>query len=309
MRIPLIKKQFLVVSFLLLVLSNLGFAQKREIAITIDDLPFVGESQNFHLNMIINTLKNKEVPATGFVIAKEVTPKNMKMLQKFHDAGLGLGNHTYSHVNLNRVNTETYIHEIAAADKILLPVMTEPKYFRYPYLAMSQGNKKEEVLHFLNAKNYQIAPVTIDSKDFLFNQILYGVPEKERRGFLDVLKRCYIDFIWQQTLKAEEHNRLANKPEQPQILLIHANLLNAYVLPDIINLYKQNGFTFISLEEALKNSGENHVKMLAENRKPMIKKHKPQNKPNLNPNPNRPWVNPDRVWVNPDNADNYMEWD
>ncbi|KTC86414.1 polysaccharide deacetylase family protein [Legionella brunensis] len=298
MRIPLIKKQFLVVLLLLTVLSTLSFAQKREIAITIDDLPFVGESQNFHLDMIISTLKNNEVPATGFVIAKEVTPKNMKMLHKFHDAGLGLGNHTYSHVNLNHVKAKTYIQEIDAADKILLPVMTEPKYFRYPYLAMSQGSKKDEVLHFLNAKNYQIAPITVDSKDFLFNQILYAVPEKERRGFLSVLKKCYIDFIWQQTLKAEEHNRLANKPDQAQILLIHANLLNAYVLPDIINLYKENGFTFISLEEALKTAGENP--------KPVIKEARPKFKPHPIP---KPQPVPRREWVNPDNVENYMEWD
>ncbi|KTD12171.1 polysaccharide deacetylase family protein [Legionella jamestowniensis] len=310
MRISLIKKQFLFVLFFLTAFSV--FAQKKEIAITIDDLPFVGESKNFHLNMIIETLKANEIPATGFVIAKEVTPENWKMLQKFHDAGLGLGNHTYSHLNLNQVKTEAYIHEIDAADKILAPILTEPKYFRYPYLAMSQGDKKDRVLHFLSAKNYQIAPITVDSKDFLFNQILYAVPEKERRGFLKTLKDCYINFIWQQTLKAEEHNRLAHKPDQAQILLIHANLLNAYVLSDIINLYKQNGFTFISLEEALRTSGENPMKGFEENPKQMAKKAKPrifQSKPH--PHPNRKWVNPDNDhgWVNPDKIENYMEWD
>lgn len=304
MRIPLIKKQFFVL-LLLATLSALSYAQKREIAITIDDLPFVGESQNFHLNMIIKTLKNNEVPATGFVIGKEVTPKNMKMLHKFHDAGLGLGNHTYSHLNLNRVTTETYIHEIDAADKILLPVMTEPKYFRYPYLAMSQGSKKDEILQHLISKNYQIAPITIDSKDFLFNQILYAVPEKERRGFLGVLKQCYIDFIWQQTLKAEEHNRLANKTDQAQILLIHANLLNAYVLPDIINLYKQNGFTFISLEEALKTAGEHTKPVFLAKNKPSHRVFK-QKRPQIHSLP--PQSQPTEEWVNPDNIE-YMEWD
>ncbi|WP_232505553.1 polysaccharide deacetylase family protein [Legionella clemsonensis] len=279
------------------------FAQKKEIAITIDDLPFVGETKNFHLNMIIETLKANEIPATGFVIAKEVTPENWKMLQKFHDAGLGLGNHTYSHLNLNQVKTETYLHEIDAADKILSPILTEPKYFRYPYLAMSQGDKKEKVLHFLSAKNYQIAPITVDSKDFLFNQILYAVPEKERRNFLKILKECYINFIWQQTLKAEEHNRLAHKSDQAQILLIHANLLNAYVLPDIINLYKQNGFSFISLEEALRTTGENSVKEFEDSPKQIVRKPKPRFYQPKSP------ARPNREWVNPDNIENYVEWD
>lgn len=233
-------------------LTHIGFAQKRELAITIDDLPFVGESQSFHLNMIIDAIKSNEIPATGFIIAQEVTAQNWQMLRKFHDAGLGLGNHTLSHANLNQIGPEAYIQEIDAADKILSAILTEPKYFRYPYLVMGRGNKKKKVMDYLVSKNYQIAPISIDSKDFMFNQLLLSVPQSERRNFLNVLKPCYLNFIWQQTLKAEEHSRYAHKPDQAQILLIHANLLNAYVLPDIITLYKQNGFAFVSLENALK---------------------------------------------------------
>ena len=246
-------KKYALLAFLLLIsLTTLSFAQKREIAITIDDLPFVGEAQNFHLNMILDSIKANEVPVTGFIIAKEVNSKNLKMLHKFHDAGLGLGNHTLTHANLNNMNSETYIQEIETADKILSAVLTEPKYFRYPYLITGVGRKKEEVMHYLLSKNYQVAPITIDSKDFMFNQLLLSVAQNERRHFLQVLKRCYLDFIWQQTLKAEEHNRYNHNPDQAQILLIHANLLNAYVLPDIISLYRQNGFNFVTLTAALK---------------------------------------------------------
>ncbi|WP_234802514.1 polysaccharide deacetylase family protein [Legionella maceachernii] len=249
-------KKICLIFFLFTLATCSCFAQKREIAITIDDLPFVGESKNFHLDMILNSIKANEVPATGFIIAKEVGANNWQMLHKFREAGLGLGNHTFSHANLNRMNSDNYIQEIETADKILAPVLTEPKYFRYPYLAMSEGTKKNKVLDYLAAKNYQIAPITIDSRDFVFNQLLLGVQQNERRNFLNVLKPCYLNFIWQQTLKAEEHNRLAHKPDQAQILLIHANLLNAYLLPDIINLYKENGYTFISLKDALKTFGE-----------------------------------------------------
>ncbi|KTD33703.1 polysaccharide deacetylase [Legionella nautarum] len=264
MRTILLKNYFLLLFFFLFI--NNSFAQKREIAITIDDLPFVGESKNFHLDMIINAIKTNEVPATGFVIAGQVAANNWQTLHKFREAGFGLGNHTLSHTNLNRVNSDAYIHEIEAADKILAPVLTEPKYFRYPYLAMSDGAKKSKVLDYLATKNYQVAPITIDSRDFVFNQLLLGVQQNERRNFLAVLKPCYLNFIWQQTLKAEEHNRLAHKPEQAQILLIHANLLNAYVLPDLINLYKQNGYSFVSLGDALKSFEENAPKLAKKGR-------------------------------------------
>lgn len=259
MRKILLKNIFVVILFLFCPYLNSSFAFSRQIAITLDDLPFVGEAKNFHLQKIIDTIKAQEITITGFVIAGNVRQDNWETLRKFREAGFGLGNHTVTHMNLNKVNPQAYIQEIDAADKILLPIMTEPKYFRYPYLAMSGGSKKEQILNHLASKNYRVAPITIDSKDFIFNQLLLSVPEKERRGFLEELKPGYLAFIWQQTLMAEERHRLSRKPDQAEILLIHANLLNAYVLPDIISLYKKNGFTFVSLDEALK-SGTNTTK-------------------------------------------------
>ena len=244
-------KHLLLTFFLFIFGIEASFAHNKELVLTIDDLPFVGESQNFHLDMIITALKSTDTPATGFIIAKEVTPKNMPMLIKFREAGLNLGNHTLSHANLNKLSAQSFFHEIDAADRILAPVLTEPKYFRYPYLAMGTGTKKSAIIQHLAEKKYQIAPISIDSKDFVFNQILLSVPQNERRAFLPSLKNCYLDFIWQQTLKAEEHTAYIHKPDQPQILLIHANLLNAYVLPDIINLYKEKGYSFVNIENAL----------------------------------------------------------
>lgn len=242
----------LILIALFLSTPHLCFAQKKTIAITIDDLPFVGDYRNFHLNMIIDSMKTLQIPITGFIIASEVRNDSWETLQKFRDAGFGLGNHTFSHANLNKVKSKKYIQEINRADKILLPVLTEPKYFRYPYLAMSSGRKKDKILCHLSKKNYHIAPITIDSKDFYFNQRLLSVPELDRRNYLNELKTFYLDFIWQQTLKAEEHDQFNHQAKQSQILLIHANLLNAYVLPDIIKLYKRKGYTFVTLEDALK---------------------------------------------------------
>lgn len=258
MKIKSVMRYSLLFLSLFLAVVNNAIAQKKAIAITIDDLPFVGEYRNFHLNMMMNTMKDQKITATGFIIAKEVRPDNWEMLHKFRDAGFGLGNHTYSHANLNKLKTREYIQEIKEADSLLLPVLTEPKYFRYPYLAMSSGNKKNKILCYLEKHHYQVAPITIDSKDFVFNQRLLSVPELGRRTYLEELKPFYLDFIWQQTLKAEEHTQYHHNQDQAQILLIHANLLNAYVLPDIIKLYKHKGYTFVSLENALKTFKENY---------------------------------------------------
>ena len=240
-------------------LSCNSFGQTREIAITIDDLPLVASQMNTPGNQqrsterfmrIIQTLTDNKVPATGFVIAGAIEKGQWDFLEKFRNAGFMIGNHTYSHYNLNAMSAEKYIADIDRADKVLAPLLTEPKYFRYPYLA--EGNKvsKPKVLEYLAEHHYIVAPVTVDSKDFEFNERLYKVPYRTRTTYLNTLKTAYLAYIWKQTLRAEKNT--GDKPAK-QILLIHSNVLNSYLLGDIIKLYRDNGYTFISLTDALKN--------------------------------------------------------
>lgn len=236
-----------------------GFSETREIAITIDDLPLVASKMDTagnqqrateRFNKIIEALTENNVPATGFVIAGSIAKGQWAFLEQFRKAGFDLGNHTYSHYNLNQMSAEKYIADVDKADKILTPLMTEPKYFRYPYLAEGSKISKPKVLNYLNENHYVIAPVTIDSKDFRFNEQLYHVPYRSREAYVNKLKPRYLAYIWDQTLRAEK--RAKGQPVK-QILLIHANLLNSYALSDIIQMYKKNGYTFITLTEALKN--------------------------------------------------------
>lgn len=253
-------KKFIACCLLLtMIITKPTFAIEREIAITIDDLPFVGTNSNDAGNLkrthkrfmaILNALIENHVPATGFIIANSIGKGQWELLEEFRKEGLELGNHTYSHVNLNRLSAEQYINNIDKADKILSPVMTEPKYFRYPYLAEGTGEKKQQVQDYLIANQYTIAPVTIDSKDYRFNERFLNISWRVRAQYLKKIKQQYLAYIWKQTLKAEKHSKGNTK----QILLIHANLLNSHCLGDIINMYKQHGYKFISLGEALKPS-------------------------------------------------------
>lgn len=238
--------------------STLCFAQEREIAITIDDLPLVASRMDTPGNQqrskerfskIIESLTKYNVPATGFVIAGSIEKGQWEFLEQFRQAGFILGNHTFSHPNLNQITTEKYIANIDQADKVLNPILSKPKYFRYPYLAEGNKDKKQKVFDYLAENQYVIAPVTIDSKDFSFNESTYKVPFRTRPEFIARLKPRYLAYIWNQTLKAEKRTNGQGK----QILLIHSNVLNSYLLGDILEMYQKNGYKFISLNEALKN--------------------------------------------------------
>lgn len=237
--------------------------QEREIAITIDDLPFVGSGTSTPSSLkrtqdrfmaIVKALVDNQVPATGFIIGGAVAKNEWDLLETFRNQGFNLGNHTYTHNGLNSMSAEKYIADIERADATLAQVMTQPKYFRYPYLAEGKGKKKQQVFDYLTEHQYTIAPVTIDSKDYEFNAQLYRIPYSKRAQSINQFKQRYLAYIWKQTLIAERRTSKTDGQPIKQILLIHANLLNSFCLEDVIAMYKKNGYKFISLDDALKGN-------------------------------------------------------
>lgn len=256
-------KRWLGVASLFCLLNNPCFAEDHEIAITIDDLPFVGSGTSTPGNLkrtqerfmaIVNTLVENQVPATGFAVGGAIAKNEWELLEIFRNQGFAIGNHTYKHRSLNSMSAENYIADIEKADAILTPVMTEPKYFRYPYLAEGNGEKKQKVHEWLAAHQYTIAPVTVDSKDYEFNAQFYRIPYRQRPQRLAQFKKRYLAFIWQQTLRADKKAKKVDGQPVKHILLIHANLINSLCLSDIIEMYRSNGYKFITLEEALKGN-------------------------------------------------------
>lgn len=241
-------------------LSSSTYGQNKQVAITIDDLPFVGTTHNKPGNLrrekerflrIMQSLIDNKAPATGFVVAGSIEKDQWQLLESFKNAGFTIANHTYTHANLNRTRPEKYINDIHRADKVLAPLMTKPKFFRYPYLAEGHGETKQQVKNYLAENDYIIAPVTIDSKDFRFNSQLLSIHWRSRKNHINQIKKRYLNYIWRQTLRAEKK---ANGKPVKQILLLHANLLNSHAMGDIIQMYKKNGYELITLDEALKSS-------------------------------------------------------
>lgn len=235
----------------LIFISTITFANDKEICITIDDLPFVGASSargQIGFNKIVQALIDEQVPATGFVIAGAIAKGQWQLLENFQRQGFTIGNHTYTHPSLAEIGAEKYINEISKADKRLTPLMPDKKYFRYPYLDEGHGKSRHRVKEFLEENQYIVAPVTIDSKDFIFNKQLLAFNWHNRLNHLNKIKERYLNYILKQTEIAE---RMSNGKPVKQILLIHSNLLNSYAISDVIQFFKEHGYHFITLEEAL----------------------------------------------------------
>src|SRR6266699_3738685 len=88
------------------------------------------------------------------------------------DAGVVLGNHTYSHLGLNALTIEQFEDEIIHGEVVTRRLM-EPRrsyqlYFRHPSTHTGDtAEKKQAVETFLASRGYKVTPHTIENADFV----------------------------------------------------------------------------------------------------------------------------------------------
>ena len=86
--------------------------EQKQVAITFDDLPVVStvhtdEGWAEITAKLLGTMKRNKLPVVGFVNEgklysnDKLNPKRVALLKAWLDAGLELGNHTFSHRSLN----------------------------------------------------------------------------------------------------------------------------------------------------------------------------------------------------------------
>jgi peptidoglycan-N-acetylglucosamine deacetylase len=157
-------------------------ANALQVAFTFDDLPAHGPlppgmARPEVVKSILATLKREQMPPTyGFVNGFRVAryPYQIHILQAWQAAGNPLGNHTWSHPELDKLSASAYEQNIARNEPLLkqLSPNSDWHWFRYPFL--EEGNtveKREAVRTWLNEHNYRIAEVSMDFQDYLWSDV------------------------------------------------------------------------------------------------------------------------------------------
>lgn len=261
--------------FLILVLilsSALAIpAQKpqRFIAVTIDDLPVVAKDSNLQKRQkitrkLLGHLKKKKIPAIGFVNEnklyreEKLVAEEVDLLKAWLDAGLELGNHTFSHLSLHDNPLEKYQAEILKGEivtkKLLADKNQKIKYFRHPFLWTGLSLEiKNELGKFLDQHGYTIAPVTIDNSDWIFARAYDNAIAKKDEKLKREIGAAYVPYLEAKTDYWERQSVKLFGREVKQILLLHANSINADYMGDIAEMLKKRNYKFVALEETLKD--------------------------------------------------------
>jgi peptidoglycan/xylan/chitin deacetylase (PgdA/CDA1 family) len=237
-----------------------------KIAFTFDDLPAhgslpPGETRMEVIEKIITALRNANVPPTyGFVNGKrlEEQPADAAVLQAWHAAGNPLGNHGWSHMNLNQHSLEDFEKDVVRNEPALTAAMKNEKmkeedwhWFRYPFLAEGDTPEKKIAFRkFLREHGYKIAAVTTGFGDYLWTEPYARCKAKGDTAAIKIMEDIYlsaasdsIDYYW--SISHSLYSR-----EIPYVLLMHAGAFSAEMLPRLLELYRDKGFEFITLAEA-----------------------------------------------------------
>jgi peptidoglycan/xylan/chitin deacetylase (PgdA/CDA1 family) len=246
-------------------------AQKaqRFIAVTIDDLPVVAKNSNLKIRQeitrkLLTHVTKAKIPAIGFVNERKLytdekrVEAEIDLLRKWLDAGLELGNHTFSHMSLHDNPLEKYEADILKGEIITKELLgtknLKIRYFRHPYLWTGLDMEtKSKLGTFLNEHSYTIAPVTIDNSDWIFARAYDNALEKNDKKLQKQIGAAYIPYLEAKMDYWERQSMKLFGREIKQILLLHANSINSDYFDDAANMLKKRGYKFVTLEEALKD--------------------------------------------------------
>lgn len=241
-------------------------AAQRAVAFTFDDLPVaratsLSDAQGI-TERLLGRIRTLGIPAIGFVnesklhaVPGEATQRTA-LLEAWLDLGLDLGNHTYSHMRLYGASLADFQADVLRGEKVTRRLMGErhrrPRYFRHPTLNTGSNREtKQAVERFLSDHGYQVAPVTIDNDEYLYALAYDGARAQRDSASMKRIGRDYIRYMAEVFGFYEQLSIRLLEREPKQVLLLHANPINADYLHELASMLAGRGYTFVSLEEAL----------------------------------------------------------
>jgi peptidoglycan/xylan/chitin deacetylase (PgdA/CDA1 family) len=243
----------------------------RAVAVTFDDLPVARygglvEAQSVTRRLVAQ-VEALDIPAIGFVNESKVDVEGEEaertaLLQMWLDAGLSLGNHTYSHPSLWSTPLPEFERDVERGERVTARLLEERgqslRYFRHPYLNTGPDlETKEAFERYLVRRGYTVAPVTLDNDDFA-----YALAYDNALAASDssLVQRIVADYLRYMNETAAFYERLSERAlgrEPAQVLLLHANALNADHLDSLVEMFRDRGYEFVTLERALEDPAYN----------------------------------------------------
>lgn len=244
-------------------------AGDRYVAITIDDLPYqrgnsLAEIQAL-TDRLVEQIRVHKTPVAVFVNegklhegGEQELKARIALLEQWLDTGAELGNHTYSHPDINTIAFDLYKQDILRGEEISKQLLSKRgktlTYFRHPYLRTGKdAQTRAALVAFLRDHNYVVAPVTIDNDEWIYAAAYDKAAEQKDHATMRRIGVEYLAYMDQAFAFSEHVAQQLFDRSIKHTLLIHSNALNAEYYDELIAMMKKRGYEFISLSAALED--------------------------------------------------------
>lgn len=235
-------------------------APRPQIALTFDDLPAhgplpAGGDRAAIAAEIIAALATHHAPAFGFLNGGfgAGDPASPEVLAAWHAARLPIGNHTFSHLNLETVGAAAFLADAKRNEGPLAAAAgaQDWRWFRYPFLSEgSDPAARDTVRAALRREGYRIAAVTMSFGDYAWNDAYARCVGKRDEAAIGALETSYLAAARAQALRSRALAQRALGRDIPYVLLMHLGAFDARMLPRLLTLYETMGFGFTTLPAA-----------------------------------------------------------
>ena len=241
-----------------------GEPAKAQIAITIDDLPvhapYPPSTNAAEVNArMVAALKAAGVPATGFLNGAHVDGKQgtVETLRGWRKGGFAIGNHGWSHRHLSALTIPQFEQELVKNE----PLLEKPggasdwRWFRYPFLDEGKDEAQRTAARAVLAKhNYRDRRRDHGFLRLGLDRTLCSLPGEARSAAVKMLERLYLQAARENADAVKENARKLYGRDIPYVLLMHVSALSARMMPQLVQLYRDAGFRFVSLAAAERDS-------------------------------------------------------
>ena len=245
-------------------------ATAQQVAFTFDDLPSHGNlppgvTRLQVAESILATLKREHMPPVyGFVNgirSVDAPDSTAQVLTAWRQAGEPLGSHTWSHPNLDTISTDDFEANIAKNEPIVQQYMPNADwhFFRYPFLHEGDTAEKHRAIRdYLTEHGYTDASVSLDFEDYLWNNPYARCSVQHDTAAIAWLRKSYLETADQYIQVFRDSSKQLYGHDIPYVLLLHIGAFDAQMLPQLIDLFRSRGFTFIPLQQALADPAYHH---------------------------------------------------
>jgi peptidoglycan/xylan/chitin deacetylase (PgdA/CDA1 family) len=234
-------------------------APRLKVALTFDDLPVhgtlpPGRTRSQMAKDIVAALGTGHATAFGFLNAKTIDGADSEdVLRVWREAGLPIGSHTFSHMDLHLSTAEAFEQDVIANEEALQRLMPRDdwRWFRFPYLHEGETiEKRRRIADFLARRGYRVAEVTISFDDWAYHDPYARCLARGDQKSVAWLQRTYLDQAGQSIDEARAESRALYGREIAHVMLLHLGDLNAVMTRPLLALLRQRSFDVVPLAEA-----------------------------------------------------------